>query len=53
MFFTANIAVVHEVIGVAITIALLILYVHASDVHQHSTFTQSLAETLLRHRLPK
>jgi len=53
MLFTANIAVEQDVMGVAITIALLILYVDALDGHQHSTFTQSLAETLLRHRLPK
>jgi len=35
-----NIALEQEVIAAAITIA-FILYLHASDVHQHSTFNQS------------
>jgi len=35
-----NIALEQEVIAAAITIA-LILYLHASDVHQHSTFNRS------------
>ena len=41
-----NIALEQELIAAAITIA-LILYLHASDVHQHSTFNQSRAATLL------
>ena len=44
MTFTANIAVEQEVIVAAITIAFL--YLHASDVHQHS-FNRSRAATLL------
>jgi len=47
MLSAANIAVEREVIGAAITIALLILHLHASDVHQHSTFNRSRAEILL------
>jgi len=47
MLFAANIAVEQEVIAAAMTIALLILYLHALDVHQHSTFNRSRAETLL------
>jgi len=47
MLFAANIAVEQDVIAAAMTIALLILYLHASDVHQHSTFNRSRAETLL------
>jgi len=47
MLFAANIAIEQEVIAADITIALLILYLHASDVHQHSTFNRSRAETLL------
>jgi len=35
-----NIALEQEVIVAAITIA-LIVYLHASDVHQHSTFNRS------------
>jgi len=41
MLFAANIAFEHDVIAAAITIALLILYLHASDVLQHSTFNRS------------
>jgi len=41
-----NIALEQEVIAAAITIA-LILYLHASDVHQHSTFNRSWTVTLL------
>jgi len=41
-----NIALEQEVIEPAITIA-LILYLHASDVHQHSTFNRSWTATLL------
>jgi len=47
MLFAATIAVKQEVIAVDITIALLILYLHALDVHQHSTFNRSRAETLV------
>jgi len=43
----ANIAVEQEAIAAAITIARLILYLHAWDVHQHCTFNGSRAETLL------
>jgi len=55
MLFAINIAVEQEAIGVAITIVLLILHLHASDVHQHRMFNLSWAETLLwlRHWLPK
>jgi len=42
-----NIALEQEVIASAITIALLILYLYASDVHQHSTFNRSRTTTLL------
>ena len=38
MLFAANIGVEQEVIAAHITIALLMLYLYASDVHQHSTF---------------
>ena len=43
VLFAANIAIEQEVIGVAITIALLTLYLHSSesDVYQHSTFNRS------------
>jgi len=41
-----NIALEQEVIAAAITIV-LILYLHASDIHQHSTFNRSRAATLL------
>jgi len=41
-----NIALEQKVVA-AITIVLVILYIHASDVHQHSMFNQSRAETLL------
>jgi len=47
MLFAATIAVEQEVIAADITIVLLILYLHASDVHQHSTFNRSRAKTLL------
>jgi len=47
MLFAANIAGEQEVIAADITIALLILYLHASDVHQHSTLNRSRADTLL------
>jgi len=46
-------ALEQEVIAAAITTALVILYLHASDVHQHSTFNRSRAAALLRHWLPK
>jgi len=36
-----------EVIATAITTALVILHLHASDVHQHSTFNRGRAATLL------
>jgi len=45
--FTTNIAVEQEVIGAAITIALGVLYLHASDVHQRRMFNRSRAENLL------
>ena len=35
-------------LATAITIALVILYLHASAVHQHSTFNRSRVATLLR-----
>jgi len=39
MLLEANTAVVEqEVIAADITIARLLLYLHASDAHQHSTF---------------
>jgi len=41
-----NIALEQEVIAAAITIALM-LYLHASDVHQHSTFNRNWTATLL------
>jgi len=47
MLFATNIAVEQEITTAAITIALLIQYLHTSDVHQHSTFNQSRAKTLL------
>jgi len=53
MLSATNIAVEQEVIGASITIALLILRLHASDVHQHSTFKRSRGETAMRHWLPK
>jgi len=43
MLFAANIAVEQEVIAAEITIALPILYLRASDAHQHSTFNRSRA----------
>jgi len=42
-----NIALEQEVIAAAITIALVVLYLHASDVHQHSTFNRSQTATVL------
>jgi len=42
-----SIALEQEVIAASITTAFVILYLHASDVHQHSTFNQSRAATLL------
>jgi len=47
MLFAANIADEQEVIAAAMASALLTLYLHALDVHQHSTFSRSRAETLL------
>jgi len=50
-----NIALEQEVIAAAITIA-LIMYLHASDVHQHRTFNRSWTASLLfvlRHWHPK
>jgi len=41
-----NNALEQEVIAATVTIA-LILYLHASDVHQHSTFNRSWKATLL------
>jgi len=41
-----NVALEQEDIVAAITIA-LILYLHASDVHQRSTFNRSRTATLL------
>jgi len=46
MNFAAKIAVEQEVNAAANTIA-LVFYLHASDVHQHSTFNRSRAATLL------
>jgi len=48
MLFAANTAVEQEVIAADMTTALLILYLHALDVHQHSTFNRSRTETALR-----
>jgi len=42
-----DIALEQKVITAAITIALLILYLCASHVHQHSTFNRSRAGSLL------
>jgi len=39
MLFATDIAVEQDVIVTAITFALVILYLHASDVHQHRMFT--------------
>jgi len=47
MLFVANIAVEEEVIAAAMAIALLILYLLAFDVPQHSTFNRSRAVILL------
>jgi len=41
MLFAANVTVEQEVIAAAITLLLLILYLHASDEHQHSTFNRN------------
>jgi len=41
MLFVANMAIEQEVIAADIVIALLILYLQAWDVHQHSTFSRS------------
>jgi len=41
-----NTALEQEVIASAITIGLM-LYLHASDIHQHSTFNRSQTVTLL------
>jgi len=42
-----NIALEQEAITAAITIELAILYLHISNVHQHSTFNRSRAASLL------
>jgi len=42
-----NIALEQEVIAAAITTALVILYLHTSDVHQHSTYNRSRSAVLL------
>jgi len=42
-----NIALEQEVVAAAITTALVILYLHASDAHQHSTFNRTQAAALL------
>jgi len=42
-----SIALEQEIIAAAITTALVILYLHASDVQQHSMFNRSRAATLL------
>jgi len=42
-----NIALEQKVITAAITIALLMLYLYASHVHQHNTFNRSQAVSLL------
>jgi len=47
MLFATNIAVEQEVIAADITTALLAMNLDVSDVHQHSTFNRSRAETLL------
>jgi len=36
-----NIGLEQEVIAAAITTALVVLYLHVSDVHQHSTFNEA------------
>jgi len=51
MTFAANIAVDQEVIVAAIMVAFL--YLHASDVHQHSFNRSRVATLLLRSYLPK
>jgi len=43
----SSIALEQEVIAAAITTALVVLYLDASDVHQHSTFNRSRAAALL------
>jgi len=45
MLYAANMATEQEIIAATITIALLILYLHSLNVHQHSTFNGSRAET--------
>jgi len=47
MLFATNIAIDQEVIGTTITVGLLMLCLHSSHVHQHSTFNRSRAQTLL------
>jgi len=42
-----NIALEQEFIAVTITIALVILHLHASDVQQRNTFNRSQAAILL------
>jgi len=48
-FLMPNTALEQDVIAADITIALVILYLHASDVglHQHSMFNRRRAATLL------
>ena len=45
--FAASIAVEQDAIAAAIAIALLMLYLHASDVHIQSSFNRSRAATVL------
>jgi len=42
-----NVALEEEVIAAAITIARVILYLHASHVHQQCTFNRSQTATVL------
>jgi len=51
MLFADNVTVEQDVIVAAITIALIILYLYASDVHQHSTFNRGRAATFLSEEL--
>jgi len=45
-----NIAVEQEIIAATITIALVILYLHAADEHQHTTFQpKPSSEFAVRH----
>jgi len=46
-------AIEQEVIAAAIAIALLILYLHSPNAHQHSTFMEAEQRLTLRHWLPK